>query len=124
MPEIPVGAIKSTKIGTNEVTVVDECRGVGSMQDWADDKAREWLAGGNRVRHPDIRVELAALLREVAKQGVLVAVAETEKSVLAEVRRVVEETVSDVTLACITEEERDAIKALRGALISRLEKLT
>ena len=106
---------------------------------WAKDKAREFI---ERQEVMTSRVEeeasLAALLMEVANKArsdeagkwisdevlrnenvILVA----SSRVLAEVRSVVEQTASDVTLACISDEERDTIKALRGALLARLEKL-
>lgn len=113
------------------------------MGDWAEDKAqgyrREmkerwyglWLLSGIHGPTPQERKQfdenedarLAALLREVAGDRSTEAAVISRRGALAEVRRVVAETNSDVKLACITDEEREAVRAFRSALFARLEKL-
>ena len=112
------------------------------MDDWATTTAREWLESlGGRLEGPgpigeaygwlevsdENAASLAALLREVAENAhddICAKMARAERSaLLAEVRRVVEQTASDVRLACISTSESDVVGALRGALLSRLDKL-
>ena len=96
------------------------------MADWAYTRAVEWLDAvpwaGAPERH---RASLAALLREVAGpcKSCEADRREAKEGLLAEVRRVVEQAASDVRLACISTTESDAVGALRGALLSRLDKL-
>ena len=101
------------------------------MADWADEKAREWYRS-IWARAPQDALDqdcpsLAALLREVAENAhddICAKMARAERSaLLAKVRRVVEQAASDVRLACISTTESDAVGALRGALLSRLDKL-
>ena len=110
------------------------------MADWADDRARAYFDTHHWVKESAEQLvpSLATLLMEVAS-GASEAEASkwiadesarnenviaTERArVLAEVRRVVEKTASDVRLACISTSESDAVGALRGAILSRLDKL-
>ena len=113
------------------------------MGDWADERAAEWLDQAiPALNDGDLDASLSALLREVygrAKSETLVRCCICEdvtaprpdcdcvichrNRTLAEVRRVVEQTASDVRLACISTSESDVVGALRGALLSRLDKL-
>ena len=87
--------------------------------DWADGRARDWLEHHMTGDDEGDYASLASLLREVAQR----AADEERKLGLAEVRRVVEQTASDVRLACISTSESDVVGALRGALLCRLDKL-
>lgn len=106
------------------------------MGDWADEKAREWMAE-KWLSNEDLNeweTSLAALLREVWEQSKntehsvcvmfdgIIADKDAEKArVLAEVRRVVEDAGKHRVYSDDLLKARD--KALRDEILSRLDAL-
>jgi hypothetical protein len=101
--------------------------------DWADEKAREWMATAGLLGGPKEQTSLAALLREAGQEErertnredwplAKKAIASIEHDrVLAEVRHVVEDAGKHRVYSDDLLKARD--KALRDEILSRLDKL-
>lgn len=94
------------------------------MSDWAETKAREWLRTSGLLYSQDSprwEPSLAALLREVDKQGAVNATPLDGWIPLAEVRRVVEGTKgAQIFCDCVSCSSWDGAC---DEILSRLEKL-